>query len=184
MKIHHFLLLTALGATACAGGGVGNPVAKNAALRVLSGQSAEGGQHYAGTEVCSRCHSVRFRRWSASVHAASMESLRQDGKEGSPSCLRCHATGFGTRTGHGGTRPGRGLSAVTCEACHGPSGEHAASRFPALVRTPGAADCNSCEVVRICRECHTPRHSPLFDLQGFLEKIACSMDVTEGVSAR
>jgi hypothetical protein len=87
-----------------------------------------------------------------------------------PICLRCHATGYGYAGGYG---PGGGpvtLAGITCEACHGPGGEHIA----AGAKTATAiGDCPDCLKGKICLPCHTPERAPEFDLPVALKRAGC-----------
>jgi len=137
-------------------------------------QPPEEVRFYAGNASCRACHEELFGRWKATEHADSYATLAAGGDEKNPSCLRCHATGYGERRGFSGVDATPELANVGCEACHGPSGDHARSSFPGMVGTGEGGDCGDCEVSRICRKCHTRRQSPGFDLASGLEKVSCS----------
>jgi hypothetical protein len=133
---------------------------------------------YTGNDSCRACHETLFGRWRATEHAGSYAALAGGGDEKNPSCLRCHATGYGERRGFTGMGATPGLANVGCETCHGPSGDHARSRFPAMVGTGEGGDCGDCEVSRICRKCHTRRQSPGFVLARDLARVSCSPPVS------
>jgi hypothetical protein len=129
---------------------------------------------YVGRSSCVECHEVLQELWSATAHAESLRTLEESGEARNPACLRCHTTGFGEWKGFEGRESTPGLAGVTCEACHGPSGDHAGSGYPALVSTAYGRDCASCEVGRICRRCHTRKSSPDFVLSSALGSIPCA----------
>ena len=129
---------------------------------------------YAGSVRCRECHPGLYEHWRGTGHAESVRTLAATGEEQDPSCLRCHATGFGSLTGYGGTAEAAGLAGVGCEACHGPSADHAGSAYPGVVPSGWDGSCQGCEVSRVCRRCHTGRHSPGFVLSRALAEAACS----------
>jgi hypothetical protein len=147
---------------------------------ILSSERPSVAQTYGGTEVCRSCHAGIYSFWITTGHAQSFENLSDGGDSRRPSCLRCHTTGFGERTGFVDGKSTPALAAVTCESCHGASGDHAASRYPDLVPTAKAGDCSSCEVSRICRRCHTLSRSPDFRLDRALASVACRENVPAG----
>ncbi|HEY6001041.1 MAG TPA: multiheme c-type cytochrome, partial [bacterium] len=97
-----------------------------------------------------------------------------------PACLRCHVTGDHDPLGQAAAAARPDLAAVGCEACHGPAADHAGSGHPELVPTETGGDCPPCEANRICRLCHTPAHSPGFELAGYLERVSCAGGPTSG----
>jgi len=142
----------------------------------------EGKGAYAGGSGCRACHEEVFRRWSGTGHAGSYRTLAISREEGNPACLRCHTTGFGDAEGFLDAENTPDLASVSCEACHGPSEDHARSAFPRIVTTPNGGECSSCEVSRICRSCHTRRHSPDFVLSRALETVSCASAPGAGVA--
>jgi hypothetical protein len=147
---------------------------------ILSYERPPASQSYGGKEVCRRCHAGEYSFWKRTGHARSFEDLSGKGDDKRPSCLRCHTTGYGERTGFVDREGTPALAAVTCESCHGAAGDHAASRYPDLVPTGRAGDCSSCDVSRICRRCHTPSRSPGFRLDRALASVSCREDVPVG----
>ncbi len=129
-------------------------------------------ENYAGSIVCRGCHGAIYDFWAGTAHARSLAGLAVKGKEGEASCLRCHATGYGTRSGYAGAgRPE--LAAVGCEACHGPSAGHAAE--PRQIPPSGSlrAGCPPCTVNEVCRLCHTPTWSPAFTPAQYFDTVKC-----------
>ena len=166
------LLLAAGGG--CAVGGFPPPVGLPApGVIIIAEGLPRGPSSYGGSELCRTCHDRIFAFWKGTAHAGSMSSLDSTSDRGNPSCLRCHATGYGESTGYGDGREKDGLDAVGCESCHGPAGEHATSRDPSAVTAGGGSDCPPCEVQRLCRTCHTPSRAPDFELGKDLRKVSC-----------
>jgi hypothetical protein len=131
-----------------------------------------GGARFAGSDACRGCHREAWERWRATGHAADFAGLR-GAERADETCLRCHVTGHGDPLGYR-EDGGPDLAAVGCEACHGAAAEHAESRHPALVATAAGGPCPPCEANRICRLCHTPAHSPGFELARYLPRVSCS----------
>jgi hypothetical protein len=78
---------------------------------------------YVGHEQCKMCHSDLYQSWSRTRHAKAFDLLVNAGKENDPACLKCHTTGYGNE-GYGKSDKSEELKGVTCEACHGPGGNH------------------------------------------------------------
>ena len=129
------------------------------------------GQPYSGTSSCRPCHGPVFRFWSTTAHAGSLDSLLNDRSSRDPSCLRCHTTGYGERTGFASREASPDLGSVGCESCHGPASDHAGSAFPEIV--PPAGECAGCDVSRVCRFCHTLSRSPDFEMSRYLPQVTC-----------
>lgn len=166
------LILPPLMAASCAGqGGPGSRPRAGAVILSQERQPVE--QPYGGAEACRRCHPAIYLHWRRTVHAESYATLVAEGASREPRCLRCHTTGFGEQTGFVDVRSSPGLAAVTCESCHGPGSDHVFSAEPGLVPPTGSEDCSTCEVSRICRTCHTERHSPGFEVAEALVEVSC-----------
>jgi len=143
------------------------------------------GATYAGADAatCVQCHEKSWKIWKESRHARAWKTLEDQDlpeKPGDtkghlknaiwdPDCVRCHTTGFGEKTGYRGhdhEKAEAPLVNVTCEACHGPSGDHAerAARgdpgYPGgtIARVKGGAAWS------LCYRCHDPDNSTSFDL--------------------
>jgi hypothetical protein len=130
-------------------------------------------QSYAGSNECFMCHRPHTDAWSESRHAQAFNDLPQQYKSDS-SCLKCHVTAFGERTGYtSGTD--KDLLMVGCESCHGPGALHidAARRFveapfgeeekiekemrATVVKTPTDSVCIKCHVTQAHGH-HPPYH--------------------------
>ena len=74
---------------------------------------------YVGLTKCAACHFAQYKIWKTSTHGKALDNLptkyRQDAE-----CLKCHATGHG----HDSAPSVGSLTGISCEACHGPGGEH------------------------------------------------------------
>jgi len=67
---------------------------------------------YVGVGKCKPCHLPEYGTWSASAHAAALDTAKAAEGFG-PACLACHATNSSD-----------GLPGVQCEACHGPGSQY------------------------------------------------------------
>jgi len=108
---------------------------------------------YLGSISCAGCHPKASEVWGKTGHAHAFEALRAKDSDADPSCIACHVTGFGERTGYTRAMNGGLLSNVGCESCHGPASEHvrlqtaaAVSKQPVLfkMRPVGAGSCVQC----------------------------------------
>jgi hypothetical protein len=98
--------------------------------------------------ACHRCHSAAARVWSGSGHARPWAGLPTDDRV--DACLPCHIT----------PRQGQpAVAGVGCLACHLGAEDH--GRTPTL-RPPK---------VRLCRDCHDPKHDPAFDPEAAWQRI-------------
>ena len=113
-----------------------------------------GTARYVGSESCASCHPAAWAAWAPSAHAHAVETLRGADRAYDPSCLRCHVTGLGHPGGFDNHEASPGLTAVGCEACHGPGSAHTAAPGSAYGQLPagGAA----------CVACHSHDNSPSF----------------------
>lgn len=123
---------------------------------------------WVGGKKCISCHEMEHRHWLTTSHAKSWETLKSKGEENNPSCLRCHTTGYGDKSGFTSREETPQLMGVQCEACHGPASSHLESKSG---WTWIKKDCPVCNTRRVCMACHTPTHSPNFNLHLYLDKI-------------
>lgn len=100
-----------------------------AALAVIAYVAIAGDHAYVSGAKCKACHKIAkggevWQVWEASDHAAAFASLdAEKGETEDPSCLKCHATGYGD----GGYEPGQtevDFTGVQCEACHGAAADY------------------------------------------------------------
>lgn len=118
---------------------------------------------YAGAAACLPCHAGAARAWNASAHSHAWATLEKASQTLNPLCLQCHTVAYLKPNGFiwSGTHPH--LTAVGCEACHGPGADHVAN--PTNVRMgPTSGETT-------CRGCHTPGQTPDFDFATFWERI-------------
>lgn len=109
---------------------------------------------YVGMDTCAACHTDVAASFAKTAHANALEVLKDAGSDGDPECLKCHTTGLTDSKYVDG--------AVTCEACHGPGGEHVATGDKAAINSEvGEAD---------CVKCHTSDWSPDFDYETYRAK--------------
>gem|GEM_PF-529179 len=109
-------------------------------------------RHYAGSQSCRACHQAEALAWAMSPHARAWQMLVDRGQQFDSRCQSCHTTGFGRPAGFAGARSGTELTAVHCEACHGPAQLHAVDpRVP----TPHVAK-------ESCVQCHNAEANPGF----------------------
>ena len=118
---------------------------------------------------CATCHAAQTGFWQKTGHAHAWDTLVKVNKQLSLDCVRCHVTGWQQAGGVcridktevggpgvvlAGRRSGLGRQDVQCEACHGPSSQHAAD-------PPGHI---KAQVTRLdCMRCHEAANSPHFD---------------------
>ena len=146
-----------------------------------------GGVAYVGAdEGCANCHEKAWKTWQASKHAHAWATLvLQDEppppelKKGrlrnaifDPDCVKCHVTGFGYASGYRGPKkedPNAPLVNVSCEACHGPAGDHATRASRGDTTYPGghAPSVANGAAFALCVRCHDPDNSTQFELKGY-----------------
>jgi hypothetical protein len=139
---------------------------------VLLEQPDTGGAPYLGSAACRTCHAAAYERWRSTGHARDFSGLLAADRRVS-SCLRCHVTGYGERSGYRTDDLAPDRANVGCEACHGPGADHGGSAHPEFVPTLTGGECPPCEINRICRLCHTPERSPAFDIAQALRRVSC-----------
>lgn len=133
-----------------------------AALRKAQDQ---GKTAFAGADACKDCHSEAYAAWSESHHARAFGALEDVNKSFDPDCLQCHTVGFNEPGGFIDLDVTATLTNVQCESCHGAAREHVASGG----RTPVAH--YRWEPTRMCAQCHTQPHSPMFDFAKYWPRI-------------
>lgn len=73
--------------------------------------------HFVALSKCAACHFDQYKDWQLSEHAKAFEIL-PDKYRNDAACLKCHTTG---KAGDVSSY----AYGVSCQACHGPGGEHA-----------------------------------------------------------
>lgn len=107
---------------------------------------------YHGSNACGACHEVELRSWALTHHSIAYWTLYERTETMNPECIGCHVTGWKREGGFELGDHGSHLADVTCEACHGPGGGHAAG-------TKGA------DARAACVGCHDPDHSVRFSVE-------------------
>lgn len=108
---------------------------------------------YVGTKKCAKCHKKAFGHWESTEHALAWRTLIDSGDDKNPECIGCHSVGFRVPGGFDVVDDGinRSLTAVGCEACHGPGGKHKSKKN--IIREVPE---------KVCKTCHTIDRSPGF----------------------
>ena len=104
---------------------------------------------YLGNGSCGACHTQEMESWALSHHSIAWRTLVVSEDQKDPECTSCHVTGAGKPTGWTGPDTPQ-LTAVGCEACHGPSGPH---------------DGKTTDPRTQCAGCHDPKHSIQFSVE-------------------
>lgn len=81
-------------------------------------------QTFVGTKNCASCHLDQFLTWRDTKHAKAFDILPAKYKKDA-SCLKCHTTGHGEKTGFKDIDSTPNLTGASCETCHGPGSKHA-----------------------------------------------------------
>ena len=121
---------------------------------------------YIGAAACAGCHGAAHEAWQASAHSSALERLVDRGKAHDPECVGCHSVGFLEPGGFLDRYLTPGLAGVQCESCHGGARAHVETAGQA---SPQGSDRDS---GRMCARCHVPGHSPAFELDGYLRRLA------------
>ena len=122
------------------------------------------------------------------AHAKALDSLRHWSDETGmarprhkdPECLACHTLGLGAVLTDGAVAIR--LSAVGCEACHGPAQRHAAQMklrssaegdapIPSRRETRSERSSLSAVTSETCTRCHMPGKSPTFSYEEYLSVV-------------
>lgn len=113
---------------------------------------------FQGPESCQGCHPEAYNVWKQSKHARAFDTLSAT-QQKDARCISCHAPDLNDK----------GVSAVTCETCHG-GGQYYSTNFvmkdEELVRLVGLIDPSE----KQCRTCHDAA-SPSLEPFEFVEKL-------------
>jgi len=112
---------------------------------------------FVGSERCAECHSNIHDNWMSTLHSGALETLEAIGQGENDTCLACHTVGFGEEGGFVDRATTNALAGVGCEACHGPSGDHANNVADESLRPPKNI------AASICGDCHTGERHPNFE---------------------
>ncbi len=136
------------------------------ALIVVAVALTGAGKHtYIGSAKCKMCHNSPakgdvFKKWTNSLHAKSMDSLKAKGEDKNPACLGCHTTAFNAGGYAIGAANAADFANVGCEVCHGPGSDYKAMsvmKDRKLSLAAGMVIPNEAT----CKSCHNPK-SPTF----------------------
>ena len=114
---------------------------------------------FVGAEICQTCHTAQHAQWTQTLHATAYRRLILQEKAGDPTCVGCHVTGLGHRSGFVLEQRTRRMQGVQCEVCHGPASAH---------RRDGTRR-NVTE--QTCLKCHTHDWSPAWDFSAMRAKV-------------
>jgi hypothetical protein len=115
---------------------------------------------YVGGVRCSDCHQAEAAQHAASPHAKQSSPIVGTNFGASTGCIGCHTTAPYWDSGWPGPPDRSVLATVSCEECHGPGEQHAATRSKGY----GHVD------LARCGECHLPDRSPNFDAEAIWRK--------------
>ncbi|MDH5571981.1 MAG: multiheme c-type cytochrome [Gammaproteobacteria bacterium] len=122
---------------------------------------AEGISPYAGAKNCQKCHDEEYSIWEKSEHAHAFASLEKVNKIYDSNCVACHTVGYEKPGGFFDAVITEYLKDVQCESCHGAAREHVDSKGKTLTSN------NQWSRSDICQQCHTNKHSPVFDIDKY-----------------
>jgi len=134
-------------------------------MAALRKAQAQGKTAFAGADACKVCHDEAYTTWSKSHHAKAFSALEDVNKSFDPGCLQCHTVGFSKPGGFIDLDVTASLTNVQCESCHGASREHVVSGGTAPVGN------YRWQPKKMCAQCHTPPHSPMFDFDSYWPRI-------------
>jgi cytochrome c553 len=139
---------------------LGSAITSSVAQEPLAQPPAD--QTFVGSATCGSCHFEPYIAWKKTKHAKAFEILPDKYREDS-SCLECHTTGYGERTGYQGPTTPQ-LVGVSCEACHGPSSQHVEACKPFTTKLPTKqqetylrSTIHKVPPANACVKCHLPQ---------------------------
>jgi hypothetical protein len=106
--------------------------------------AAQAKAEYVGVSNCKMCHSDIHKSWEEKKHARAFELLVAAKQDKNEKCLPCHTTGYG-QGGFVDAEKSADLKGITCEACHGPGGNHNGDPSK-ITRIPPATVCTRCHM--------------------------------------
>ena len=131
----------------------------------LAKAAQSGASPYAGAQACQGCHAAAHKTWQGSRHSHAYGTLRRVNKAFDPNCIVCHTVGFNKTGGFIDDDTTPHLSHVQCESCHGAAQAHATSGGAQPVANAGWPR------EKMCAQCHTPAHSPSFNVDIYWPRI-------------
>lgn len=113
---------------------------------------------FIGSHRCAECHPEQERKWLNTPHAKSYQTLVAQDQQFNLNCIHCHVTGSMPTNKREALSVGKEQQQVGCEACHGPSAKHVATKGKRSPPVPRPMAIN-------CLRCHTPDHSDDFNFK-------------------
>ena len=129
----------------------------------INGVKAELLGDYIGVKNCAECHEDITASWAKTPHARAFESLKKEGKDTTPGCVKCHSVAYDLDGGFIDMELTPELAGVQCESCHGPGLKHRDSEDGTDIILSNNAEG--------CRTCHTPGQDANFDYVKKVKKI-------------
>lgn len=123
---------------------------------------------FVGNAACAECHEEAIAFHKTTAHAAAWASLTAAGRECDLGCIGCHSIGYEQPGGYCRLADAERNKNVGCESCHGPGAGHAESPDE---RGGWGGRFNPSPAADVCKTCHTPEHSDLFDFAGYLPRV-------------
>ncbi len=125
--------------------------------------SKSGHIFYQGALGCKRCHEEQFTAWQATRHATAYNTLVQANADKNETCLPCHVTGYGKKSGFEQNNISLRKANVQCESCHGPGSLHISHPNNLYGKTDEST----------CIKCHTGDYGKDFNYKKYLKMIGC-----------
>jgi len=116
---------------------------------------------------CMMCHKAQVTAWKAWPMAKSWDKLSDEEKK-KDDCIKCHVTGYGQEGGWVSIEKTPNLVGVSCEACHGPAGEH--MKIPMADKEKRKASMAVPDEAT-CLKCHIDKGNPNFKELKFKEAV-------------
>jgi hypothetical protein len=107
---------------------------------------------YVGIKKCKMCHAKAYKSWEETSHAKAFDSL-SDADKKDEAKLKKSTVAYGEPGGFKSVADTPELANVTCEACHGPGGNHLAA--PMKDKEAKKASIQTPAVKNVCIGCHS-----------------------------
>lgn len=129
----------------------------------LKQQAIAAGRKFFGSDFCGGCHVREFASWQKTAHYTALDTLTAMGKEGNPSCLDCHTTGYGYPGGFVSKIETPTKGGIGCEECH---------RIPPNTEfISDTAHKNLPLIEKWCTRCHKKPHIVDFNYEQMKKKV-------------
>ena len=119
-------------------------------------------------KACKMCHKDQVAAWEKWPMASSWDKLSDEEKT-KDECIKCHVTGYGQPGGWVSFEETPDLVGITCEACHGPAGNH--MKVPAK-DVEGRRNSMSAPDEANCLMCHIEEGNPNFKEFVYKDEVA------------